>query len=974
MLAQQRSGWLALALFFCSGATALIYEVIWSKYLSQLFGSTIYAQTVVLAVFMGGLALGNHLLGARSDLMQRPLRAYGIVEVIIGLYAFFFPAFFSMADSLFVSVGSSVLEQPWLLLALKGSLSVALLIVPTVAMGGTLPLIAAWLQKSSAEAGRRSARFYSVNSLGAVCGSAVAGFFLVRELGLVASLQAAALLNMLVGAVAIGLGGLEELKPATTERETKPDEAAPQVSDATLRRAGMLVALTGAVSMGLEVLAARSLVLLFGSSLQAFAIVLMAFILGIGLGSAVIASPRWKSWRSEPLVVGLLLGAALWVGLLVFRIESWVEVYRYTKAGLAQSTVGYLYHQALTAIFSMVVLGVPAAMLGAVLPLMIRALSGHTATLGARIGRLLTWNTLGAVVGVLFAGFVLMPWVGLRNAYCVLAAVLCAAAAWTAWRNGLGRGLGAAGGVGFSLVLLFVFEGDGWRQVMSSGAFRRHEREPDFGAMAERKKQVKILFFEDAADATVSVETTPSVGGAVDQIGLRINGKMDASSYGDLSTQKLLGHLPLLARPGAKDVFVLGLGAGITGGAVLRHPVERLVVAENCEPVIRAAKFFVPWNNGVLTDRRARVVLEDARTVLKLSPQQYDAIITQPSNPWMAGVGSVFSREYYELAASRLKPGGVMVQWFHVYDMHDGIVGLVLRTFGKSFPHVEIWDTGTGDIVLIGSRSPWASGVTEWAHIFERPVVKEDLASIGIHQPAQFAARLFASQRTAFAIPGEGPTQSDQFPVLEYEAPKALYLGITARDIVRFDERTHQRDLADAARLGALNALSVDQLRQTFGGYWTMNEDLKNLLLWRFRHANLPDASEPLELRGIPSVFRPANASPPPTGRFSAVAEVNQRLAGALVTLDGAREQRVQAATAIETLLRERKPTDDWATARLSALAIRRTWGVVEPARTQSLLKLGLEWSPEDTELNYLARVLGREQPDGAKLSVADER
>ena len=969
---KRNSGWLVLTLFFCSGATALVYEVIWSKYLSQMFGSTIYAQTVVLAVFMGGLALGNRIFGGKSDRVRRPLKAYGIMEVIIGLYAFFFSALFGVADSIFVSVGANLLEQRWLLLALKGALAVGLLLVPTVLMGGTLPLIAAWLQKSSAEAGRRSARFYSVNSLGAVSGSAIAGFFLVQNLGLVASLQAAALVNLLVGGIAMGIGGLEpEVAPASANASAK-NEADPHISAASLRWAGLLVAITGGVSMGLEVLAARSLALLFGSSLQAFAIVLMAFILGIGLGAGMIASPRWKQWRSEPLVVFLLLGAAAWVGLLVFKIEWWIEIYRYTKSGINQSTVGYTYHQVLTGAIAMFVLGVPAAMLGAVLPLLIRALSGHAAALGEKVGQLLTWNTLGAVVGVLLTGFVLMPKVGLRNAFGVLACVLCVVAALTAWREKLTKSLGAAGGVAVLIALLFVIEGDGWRHVMSSGAFRKHEREPDFSIMEERRKRIQILFYEDAADATVSVEKGRSNWGNFDELGLRINGKPDASSFGDLSTQKLLGQLPFVARPDAKDVFVLGLGSGITGGSVLTHPVERLVIAENCEPVVRAAKFFEPWNRGVLTDKRTTIEIEDARTVLKLSPQQYDVIVTQPSNPWMAGVGSVFSREYYELAASRLKGGGVMVQWFHLYDMHDGIVGMVLRTFGTVFPHVEIWDTGSGDMIMIGSRTPWPSTFKEWSRVFERPAAREDLASIGIHSVAQIGARQFASQRTAFAIAGDGPTQSDLFPVLEYEAPRAFFLGITARMIARFDERTHQREFAAPERVTALSALSTEQLGQTFGTFWTFNEELQKQVLWRLNYESLPGATEPVELRAIPCVFRPTNSPALPPALLSRVPDVSQRIAAATTLLSGPPSQRAEGAQVVETMIRERQPDADWSAARLAVQATRTTWGLVEPAKTRSLIQLGLEWEPGNAELQYFSRILEREKPSVGGISAVD--
>lgn len=966
-------GWLILALFFCSGTTALIYEVIWSKYLSQMFGSTIYAQTVVLAVFMGGLALGNKLFGAKSDHMQRPLRAYGIVEIAIGLYAFFFSYLYAGADQIFVSIGAGIFEQRWLLLLLKGVLSVGLLIVPTVLMGGTLPLIAAWLQKSSVEAGRRSARFYSVNSLGAVCGSALAGFYLVQQFGIVASLQAAALLNILVGGLAMVIGKAETVPSSDSADAAAAQNSAPQISNASLRWAGLLVAITGGVSMGLEVLASRSLALLFGSSLQAFAIVLISFILGIGLGAAIVASPRWRNWHSERLVVFLLLGAATWLGLLVFKIELWVEFYRLAKSGLAQSTTGYFYNQLLAVLLSMIVLGVPAAMLGSVLPLLMRALAGTAAALGAKVGQLLTWNTLGAVGGVLLTGFVLMPNVGLRGAYGVLAGTLCLVALIAACRERLPKCIKLSVGVAVLLAVLFSLQGDDWRHVMSSGAFRSHEREPDFTVMEQRKKRISILFYEDAADATVSVEKGRSLHGDFDEYGIRVNGKPDASSHGDLSTQLLVGHLPMLARPEARDVFLLGLGSGITGGAVLGHPIQHLRIGENCEPVVRAAKFFEPWNGGVLTDQRATIDIEDARTILKLSPQKYDVIITQPSNPWMAGVGSVFSREYYELAASRLKEGGVVAQWFHLYDMHDGIVGMVLRTFGTVFPHLEIWDTGTGDIVMIGSKTPWSSTPADWKKAFERERPRRNFAAIGIHSLEQLAARQFASQRTAFAIAGEGPIQTDLFPVLEYEAPRAFYLGITSRALARFDERTYQRDLAAPGKAPALSSLSTEQLRQTFGTYWTINQELQNYLLWRMQYETVANATEPLELRLMPSAFRSPSSPPLPPPPGSRQPEAARKLAAATTLLEGPAERRIEGVNLVESMLRARSPNDDWPAGRYTALAVRTTLGTGNLEKTRSLLSLGLQWEPSNDELLYFARIIAREQPPGAKLTSVAE-
>jgi predicted membrane-bound spermidine synthase len=896
------------------------------------------------------------------------LRAYGSIEVAIGLYAFFFPYLYNVTDAVFVSAGSHFFEQRFALLLLKAVLSVGLLLGPTLLMGGTLPLLAAWLQKSSIEAGRRSARFYSVNSLGAVFGSGLAGFYLVQTLGLVATLQAAALLNIVIGGVAVALGRNEVSSTAPAQETPAPAEQI-ETSSATLRWAGALVAMTGGVSMGLEVLASRSLALIFGSSLQSFAIVLMSFILGIGLGSAAIASPRLRRWQSERLIVLLLAGAAAWVILLVVKIEWWVEFYRVAKSGLAQSSTGYRYYQLLTAAVSMILLGLPAAMLGSVLPLLIRVLSGQAATFGDKVGRLLTWNTLGAVAGVLLTGFVFMPVCGLRNSFGLLALVLSVVAVATAWQRQMKRMATSTGAIITVLAVAFVLSGEGWRHVISSGVFRSREIEPNPDAMSYRKQHVVIDFYKDAPDATVSVERGDGIGAPAD-IGLRINGKTDASSRLDLSTQLLVGHLPFLARPESKDVFILGLGSGITGGAVLGHPIDHLVIAENCEPVVQAAKFFEKWNRGVLTDKRTTIRLEDARTMLKLSPQQYDVIITQPSNPWMVGVGSVFSREYYLLGASRLKEGGIMAQWFHLYDMHDGIVAMVLRTFSSVFPQVEVWDCGAGDFVLLGSLKPWPDSTAHYRKFFEREQPRNDLARIGIQSANALLARQFASQRTGFAITGDGPIQSDLFPVLEYEAPKAFYLGISAGTIGQFDERMWQMDVASREKRAALATLDSSQLRRIFAEYWTINTNLQSYLYWRLRNEQFPGgATEPIDLRSIPCAFRPPDTTPLQLPAPPGASPEIQKLLAAAALLDSGSKRRLEAVGMIEELLHQHRPDSGWSAPHYAAIAARISLTHGQPEKAARLLELGLQRAPDDAQLHYLVRVLKREQAGSAKLS-----
>lgn len=484
-----------LFLFFWSGATALVYEVVWSKYLSLMLGSTVQAQTVVLAVFMGGLALGNRFIGARSDLLQKPLVAYGYLELLIGLYAFFFSSIYAAGDWLYITLGTRLFENAVGMFLLKGGLSVGLLLLPTMLMGGTLPLLAAWLQRQSDDAGRWSARFYSTNSLGAVCGSFLAGFFLIRSLGLVSALQITAMVNVIVGITAVGLGRkFAERNGAQTIGTTESAAATDNPGSTSMRWATLLVALTGAVSMGLEVLASRSLTLIFGASLQAFAVVLMAFILGIGAGSAAVASPRLKRWRSEGAIIGLLVAAAGIVGVLVMGIEQWVEIYRHVKVGLAPTRMGYRFYQAITGGFALVILGLPAALIGAVLPLCLRWVSDAGKGFGDRVGRLLTWNTLGAVVGVLFTGFFLMPKAGLRNAFNLLALALCVPAFLLALSAKRRAWLVASAALAVALVVSCVEGGEGWRHVLSSGVFRSRETIVNPDTIPQRKQQVKFCF------------------------------------------------------------------------------------------------------------------------------------------------------------------------------------------------------------------------------------------------------------------------------------------------------------------------------------------------------------------------------------------------------------------------------------------------------------------------------------------------
>lgn len=959
-----------LTLFFCSGATALVYEIIWSKYLALLFGSTIQAQTVVLAVFMGGLALGNKVFSRHADRTRRPLEIYGRIEIAIGVYAFLFSFIYRAADGIFASVGSGLLEHPGPLLLLKGVLSVALLLGPTVLMGGTFPILAAWLQKSTPDADRRSARFYSVNSLGAVCGAGWTGFCLVEWLGLRTTMEWSAAINVLIGVAAIVIGRNQPAPLEAAGQVSAPPEAPAGHAEegvVVFRRACVMVALTGAVSMGLEVLASRCLCLIFGASLQVFAIVLMAFILGIGVGSAVIASPRLKRLHGETTAILLLLGAALLIGLVVFNIENLVAVYLSAESGFSHSPMGYRYDRTTVAVFSLGVLGLPAAVLGSVLPLCIRATAGTSDLLGDRVGRLLTWNTLGAVVGSLLTGFVMMPTVGLRGSFTVMASVLAVAAVGAAIgrRRPLLIAIGAV--VGVFVMLASLSGDDGWRNLLSAGIFRPSTANPTLAYYLKRRNFVELEFYEDAADATVCVEKIKSTG----ELALRINSKVDASAMGDASTQLLLAYLPLMARPESKDVLCFGMGSGITAGATLNYPIQHLTVAENCGPVLRAAKLFEHWNNGVFTSDRAHIYHEDARTVLKLGPQMYDVIIAEPSNPWMVGVASVFTREFYQLAAARLKPGGVMAQWFHTYEMDDRTADVVLRTFETVFPNMEIWDVGQGDIVMLGSDQPWASNPDVYGRALMLQGPRLGLTGIGLGSPEAILARRMASQRTAFAIPGAGPLQRDDFPILEYWAPRAYYLHIQSVGVSRlltYDERTWQKDLAPDEANKELATLAPPAVNGIFGGPGSANPDLQTYLADCFAEFSGRGTAKPVV---ISNRFMPCSlsGSSKAFGVYAPQSSATNTVLRQLVMgeyalrMDPKRMDAVQGiGTGLAAATANSWQDQDWTPDYYAELAIKCSLRESDPGQARAILLRGLELQPDSDHLRYLSRIFLREK------------
>jgi spermidine synthase len=430
----------------------------------------------------------------------------------------------------------------------------------------------------------------------------------------------------------------------------------------------------------------------------------------------------------------------------------------------------------------------PAVCLGMSLPLAARLANPKDGEVGAGVGAVLAANTAGNVLGAFF-GYWALPWLGLQGLFrsgTTVELVLGAALLWRASGGWDRRGWAAAAACAAVLV--------GWRaamprwdlRLMQQGFFRsRIVRPPhDFDEFRSHFKEITMPFYRDDREATVSVTTYPDVEAV-----LKVDGKTDASTGGDMRTQILLGELPLLLKPGARRAMLVGWGSGVTAGSILRHPVEALDAAELIPAVVDASEWFRAENGGALADRRLDLRVEDARTSLRRDGPAYDVIVSEPSNPWMAGVGNLFTREFYLQARRRLAPGGMMVQWFHLYEMNDEVFRAALRTYLSVFPHVTLWNVVDTDVLLVGSAEPLAPDFSAMERRFLSPAVWDDLRRAEFSTLTTLLALQSASEETVRAMAGEGPLNTDARPILEYEAPKAFFRADHVKAVIDADDR-----------------------------------------------------------------------------------------------------------------------------------------------------------------------------------------
>ena len=819
-----------------SGVAALCDEILFTHCLGIFLGHDSHASLVVLVAFMGGLALGNAWLGRLADRWsRRPLILFALLEALIGTYALAFPWVIGWTKKHYISLAGDIDSSSPALLGLKLAVAMFTVLPATILMGGTLPALVRSFSRDDSGLEHGIARCYALNSLGGVVGCLLADFLLIPQLGLQHSFGASAGINLGAAVVSLGFGNSFGLLKDRTERRDRSHPSPLPEWSGNLRELKLVLwvaALSGAVAMVYEVAWMRLLALCLGSTTHAFSLMLAAFIIGLSAGAA------WISLRPSRMTGFEWLRRLHWgIGCLVAGSLPLYGMLPYwfgrATAFLKPDLASYPVHVLIQATVCLLVMFPAAFLMGAVLPVATRLATTRLASSGATLGRVFAWNTIGAVVGAGVTALLLLPQLGLAAVFGIgiglnLAAAILSSAPVTRedrprWIPGLTSSLGRMGAIVLVLIgclaLTRSIFSESWNQSLTLGLWRNPGSVSSIQEFRRVMGQYHLLFHRDGTGSTVSVNGWND--GSREQLNLRVNGKPDASTAGDMATQLLLGHLPMILHEGASRALVIGLGSGITSGAMLRHPsLKKLATVEISPEVAEAARLFSSWNHQVLSDPRMHLAIEDARSYLERSSARYDVIVSEPSNPWMSGVAGLFTQEFYQDCRSHLASGGLMVQWVHLYDNQQEALDMVVRTLATVFPRISIWQSQTRDLILIASIEPQGTNLQSMLTRASLPEVQSSLDSIGLGRPVTLLAReLITDSDGRWISNPQGLLQTDDRPRLEYLAQAGFFAHQEAVSWLELDQNLSSKASTHLASYLRGHPLTTEDYRSLMRGY-----------------------------------------------------------------------------------------------------------------------------------------------------------
>lgn len=768
-------------LFALSGFAGLIYESIWSHYVKLFLGHAAYAQTLVLAIFMGGMAIGSWLCGKYSARWKNLLMGYAVVEGVIGLFALFFHTVFDNVVQLSYTAIIPHLGSAAAATVYQWALSTLLILPQSILIGMPFPLMSAGILRMFPQnPGRSLATLYFTNSIGAAVGVLVSSFLLIPLAGLPGAIRAAGLINMALCLIVWRLANKYRSEPFSAPPAGTTAECGSKCGDKRFYLIAALV--TGTASFIYEIGWIRMLCLVLGSSTHAFELMLSAFILGLAFGGLWIqrridriANPL-RYLVPVQIVMGLLALATLPLYGNTFAVMQWL------LKTLGKTNTGYVLFNLSSYSIALAVMLPATFCAGMTLPLITYAMirRGH----GERsIGGVYAANTVGAIVGIFFAVHVGMPLVGVKGVITAGAAIDMALGLALVWGTAqyAGKRLPAA----LTMLCLFALAATVIAVVldpykMASGVYRH-------GDLLSTENS-RLLYHRDGKTATVSLALRDG-----EMLSIRTNGKVDASvsmqgeATPDEATMILAAAIPMALNPQARTAANIGLGSGLTTSTLLHNRLlEHVDTVEIEESMVEAARNFGPRSELVYTDPRSDIHMDDAKSFFAVHNQRYDIIVSEPSNPWVSGVANLFSEEFYRLINRHLTANGLFVQWFQLYEIDMNLVASVLKAVSANFSDYALYAPHIGDLLIIAKKDG-AMGNPD-PGLFDIPGLAGELRRVGIESLQDIEVRRIGNRQALDKLLETFPIRanSDYYPVLEQNAARTRFLNVHAGELLGF--------------------------------------------------------------------------------------------------------------------------------------------------------------------------------------------
>ena len=768
-------------LFFISGITALVYEIVWTRMLTLVFGHTVFSVSIVLAAFMAGLGLGSYLFGYAIDHLPETnssssggdvpaaLLIYGWVEILICVSGVLLSLLFANFSGIYASLHSFIPESIPLQNLIKIVFAFGLMLIPTTFMGATLPIMSKYCVTDDSKIGTQVSLLYALNTLGAASGCLITGFFLMGTFGVLQTVLLAAGANLLIGVGALSI--YVETVPGANWKFRLPSLRIPRMSWNTDQKFWMGISfICGFTALAYEVLWTRLLVFSISSTVYSFSMMLTVFLLGIFLGSLLLIPLAGRIHNVRTFLLILQGGTGLYVIASIYGLESILSA-PWNSYNLTQPASAFLRYFKDSAGLMLI----PTLLLGMCFPLLIKTVSGGHQNVGKATGQIYSANTFGAIWGSLCAGFLFLPTLGSQVSL-TLVATLNLLTMVLLFRTGNYLTLPVRKGltVVFAAVILFV--NMAIPNDLLNSFFMRDS--------AGKRNLKKLMYFEEGLSDTVAVFKDDY--GVLDPTAKRLitNGvSMSASNLIATRYMKLFAHVPILLVDHPDDVLVVCFGTGQTTGAAGLHPrVKTVDSLELSSSVINAGEMFADQNHNVLHNPKVNFVIQDGRNHLLTTHKRYDVITSEPPPPRTAFTVNLYTQEYYELQKKRLKPGGIAAQWIPLHSQGQKEVDMHFKTFQSVFPHTMGWISVANEILIIGSDQPIRIDFEKLKTRLEEPEIKKALADIEIPNIFSFLSNIWFLDEQVQALGKGHPLITDNHPAIEFYLDLGNVIDVPGRE------------------------------------------------------------------------------------------------------------------------------------------------------------------------------------------------